>query len=105
MRLLQRIPLHGKANLAGSLEVFNLFNRKNYGVYDLTETSRHVPAAAAEHEPVVRPAHGAARVPSDLLTENNARLPTPNSQGDRPWGLGFFLGFGSWMFDMPPPHS
>ena len=39
MRLLQRIPLHGKANLAGSLEVFNLFNRKNYGAYDLTETS------------------------------------------------------------------
>jgi hypothetical protein len=39
MRLLQRIPLHGKANLAGSFEVFNLFNRKNYGAYDLTETS------------------------------------------------------------------
>ena len=39
MRLLQRIPLGGKANLAGSLEVFNLFNRKNYGAYDLTETS------------------------------------------------------------------
>jgi len=39
LRLLQRIPLGGKANLAGSLEVFNLFNRKNYGAYDLTETS------------------------------------------------------------------
>jgi carboxypeptidase family protein len=39
MRLLQRIPLGGKANLAGSLEVFNLFNRKNYGAYDLTEES------------------------------------------------------------------
>jgi hypothetical protein len=39
LRLLQRIPLRGRANLAGSLEVFNLFNRKNYGVYDLTETS------------------------------------------------------------------
>ena len=39
LRLLQRVPLRGKANLAGSLEVFNLFNRKNYGVYDLTETS------------------------------------------------------------------
>jgi len=39
MRLLQRVPLHGKANLAGSLEVFNLFNRKNFGIYDLTETS------------------------------------------------------------------
>ena len=39
LRLLQRVPLHGKANLAGSLEVFNLFNRKNYQNYDLTETS------------------------------------------------------------------
>jgi Carboxypeptidase regulatory-like domain/TonB dependent receptor len=39
MRLLQRIPLAGRANLAGSLEVFNLFNRKNYGAYDLVETS------------------------------------------------------------------
>jgi hypothetical protein len=39
MRLLQRIPLHGKANIAGSFEVFNLFNRKNYQSYNLTETS------------------------------------------------------------------
>ena len=39
MRLLQRIPLHGRANLAGSLEAFNLFNRKNYQSYNLTETS------------------------------------------------------------------
>jgi hypothetical protein len=39
LRLLQRIPLAGRANLAGSLEVFNLFNRKNYGAYDLVETS------------------------------------------------------------------
>jgi hypothetical protein len=39
MRLLQRIPLHGRANLAGSLEVFNLFNRNNYGAYTLNESS------------------------------------------------------------------
>jgi hypothetical protein len=39
LRLLQRVPLAGKANLTGSFEVFNLFNRKNYQVYDLTETS------------------------------------------------------------------
>jgi hypothetical protein len=39
LRLLQRIPLGGRANLAGSLEVFNLFNRDNFGSYDLTETS------------------------------------------------------------------
>jgi len=39
LRLLQKIPLHGRANLAGSLEVFNLFNRKNIQSYNLTETS------------------------------------------------------------------
>jgi hypothetical protein len=39
MRLLQRIPLGGKVNLAGSFEVFNLLNRKNYGSYVLTESS------------------------------------------------------------------
>jgi TonB-dependent receptor-like protein len=38
-RLLQRIPIHGKVNVAGSLEVFNLFNRKNYGSYNLVESS------------------------------------------------------------------
>jgi len=39
MRLTQRIPLRGRANLAGSLQLTDLFNRKNYGVYDLAETS------------------------------------------------------------------
>jgi hypothetical protein len=39
VRLTQRIPLRGKANLSGSLQVTDLFNRKNYGVYDLAETS------------------------------------------------------------------
>jgi len=39
LRLMQRVPLHGKATLAGSLEVFNVFNRKNYGGFNLTETS------------------------------------------------------------------
>jgi hypothetical protein len=55
LRLLQRIPLVGRANLAGSLEVFNLFNRKNYGVYDLTETSgtflKPQPSANATYAP------------------------------------------------------
>jgi len=39
LRLLQRIPLHGKAALDGSLEVFNLFNRANIAGYNLTETN------------------------------------------------------------------
>jgi len=38
-RLLQRIPIHGKVAIDGSLEVFNLFNRKNYGSYNLQESS------------------------------------------------------------------
>ena len=36
---MQRIPLGGRANLAGSFEVFNLFNRKNYQNYELRETN------------------------------------------------------------------
>jgi hypothetical protein len=55
MRLLQRVPLAGRANLTGSLEVFNLFNRKNYGAYDLTETSgtflQPQPSANATYTP------------------------------------------------------
>ena len=39
LRLLQRIPLHGKAALDGSLDVFNLFNRANIMTYNLTETN------------------------------------------------------------------
>jgi hypothetical protein len=39
MRLLQQIPLHGKVNVTGSLEVFNVFNRANIQSYNLTETS------------------------------------------------------------------
>src|SRR5438105_1490465 len=39
LRLLQRIPLHGKAALDGSLEVFNVFNRANIAGYNLTETN------------------------------------------------------------------
>jgi len=39
LRLLQRIPLHGRAALDGSLEVFNLFNRANIASYNLTETN------------------------------------------------------------------
>jgi hypothetical protein len=55
LRLLQRVPLAGRANLTGSLEVFNLFNRKNYGSYDLTETSgtflNPLPSANATYTP------------------------------------------------------
>ena len=39
MRLQQRVPLHGRATIDGFLEVFNLFNRANYGTYVLTESS------------------------------------------------------------------
>ena len=39
LRLQQRVPLHGRAAINGFAEVFNLFNRKNYGAYDLIESS------------------------------------------------------------------
>jgi hypothetical protein len=39
LRLQERVPLHGSATLDGFVEVFNLFNRANYGSYNLTVTS------------------------------------------------------------------
>ena len=45
------------------LEVFNLFNRANYGRYELTETSPDYGTAGGEHEPLVRAADAAAGVP------------------------------------------
>ena len=39
MRLRQRIPLGGRASLDGYFDVFNLFNRANYGSYELRETN------------------------------------------------------------------
>jgi hypothetical protein len=40
MRLQERVRLHGRATIDGFVEVFNLFNRANYGLYDLTESSK-----------------------------------------------------------------
>jgi hypothetical protein len=39
MRLQQRVPISGGRSIDGFLEVFNLFNRANYGSYDTIETS------------------------------------------------------------------
>jgi carboxypeptidase family protein len=39
VRLQQRIPLMGRASMDGMLELFNLFNRVNYGSYVLQESS------------------------------------------------------------------
>ena len=39
LRLQERVPLRGRAAITGFVEVFNLFNRANYGLYDITETS------------------------------------------------------------------
>jgi len=39
MRVQQRVPLGGRASIAGFAEVFNLFNNDNFGSYNLTETS------------------------------------------------------------------
>ena len=40
MRLQERIPLGGRATVDGFVELFNLFDRANYGSYDVTETSK-----------------------------------------------------------------
>jgi outer membrane receptor protein involved in Fe transport len=39
MRLQQRVSLGGGRSFDGFVEVFNLFNRANYGLYDVVETS------------------------------------------------------------------
>jgi hypothetical protein len=41
MRLQRRFPIGGRVGVDGMLEVFNLFNRANYGSYVLTEVSRN----------------------------------------------------------------
>lgn len=40
LRLLQRVPLGPRVGLEGFLEVFNLFDRSNFGSYTLDESSR-----------------------------------------------------------------
>jgi hypothetical protein len=40
LRVQQRVPLAGRLSASGILEVFNLFNRANYGTYVLDESSR-----------------------------------------------------------------
>ena len=39
MRLQERVPLGGRRSVDGFVEVFNLFDRANYGAYDLVENS------------------------------------------------------------------
>jgi hypothetical protein len=39
VRLQERVPVHGHATIGGYLEVFNLFDRANYGAYEVRETN------------------------------------------------------------------
>ena len=39
LRLQQRIPLGGRVSVDGMFEVFNLFDRSNFGSYTLDESS------------------------------------------------------------------
>jgi hypothetical protein len=39
LKLLQHVPLHGRAGIDGYLDIFNLFDRANYGLYNILETS------------------------------------------------------------------
>ena len=47
LRLQQRVRLHGHAAVEGYAEVFNLFDRANYGAYNVTETSSDYGTPAA----------------------------------------------------------
>jgi hypothetical protein len=39
MRFQERVPLGGRRSIDGYMEVFNLFDRANYGTYNIVETS------------------------------------------------------------------
>ncbi len=39
VRLQERVPVHGHATIGGYVEVFNLFDRANYGAYEVRETN------------------------------------------------------------------
>jgi hypothetical protein len=39
LRVMQRIPLRGRTAVDGIVEVFNLFNRANYGAYTTAESN------------------------------------------------------------------
>ena len=67
MRLQQRIPLGGRVSIDGIFEVFNVFNRANFGSYVDRPEQPALRAAEREHEPRVRAAHAAARLPGDVL--------------------------------------
>jgi len=69
MRLQERVRLHGRATLDGFVEVFNVFNRANYGLYDLTESKQDIRTADRQSESVLRAANPAAWVQNDVLNE------------------------------------
>jgi hypothetical protein len=39
LRLQERVPMHGHSTIGGYVEVFNVFNRANYGAYEVRETN------------------------------------------------------------------
>jgi outer membrane receptor protein involved in Fe transport len=39
LRFQERVPLHGHATAGGYVEVFNIFNRANFGAYEVRETN------------------------------------------------------------------
>jgi len=55
LRLQERVPLGGRRSIDGFVEVFNVFNRANYGAYDTVESSstygNPVPSANLSYAP------------------------------------------------------
>ena len=47
MRLQERVPVHGHTTIGGYVEVFNIFNRANYGAYETRETNSQYGQPAA----------------------------------------------------------
>ena len=47
LRLQERVPLQGRLAISGFVEIFNLFNRANYGAYNVVETASNFGTPAA----------------------------------------------------------
>ena len=102
LRLQQRIPLGSRRSIDGIAEVFNVFNRPNWGIGTQESTTtqflQHTIGAGAD---------GAVRLPSDVLAERSSRprvlqralrpasqLPIQSRRNPRTLGIWSGLGFG-----------
>ena len=74
LRLQQRIPLAGRVSVDGIFEVFNLFDRANFGSYALDESAPHFLQPVQNANLAYAPAHAAAGIQGDFLKLASRKL-------------------------------